>query len=89
MVFFKRLHRKLDLIVERTGKIMADLQNISADLDQIKEGVIAANVKLAEQTQIIADLTAQLANGVPVTQADLDALDAKTEEIKGLLNPAV
>ena len=68
---------------------MADIANIGRDLDQIKEAITAKLDKLSAEIQALKD---QLANSIPVTQADLDALDAKTEDIKaqlGVVDPPV
>jgi predicted nucleic acid-binding Zn-ribbon protein len=73
----------LQAINRKGNAIMADIANISEDLDQIKAGVTNA-------IQAIADLQAQIAAIQPgaATQEQLDALDAKTEEIKAMLTPA-
>jgi len=77
------LQRQVGNLIRKEDEIMADVQNLSDDLDQIKAGVLAAQAA-------IADLKAQVAAIQPgaATQEQLDALDAKTEEIKALLSPA-
>jgi predicted nucleic acid-binding Zn-ribbon protein len=73
----------LQAINRKGNAIMADIANISEDLDQIKAGVTNA-------IQAITDLQAQIAAIQPgaATQEQLDALDVKTEEIKAMLTPA-
>jgi hypothetical protein len=68
----------------KENKIMADIQNLSDDLDAIKAGVDAAIVLIAELKAQIAAIPAGAA-----TQEQLDALDAKTEAIKAALAPPV
>ena len=68
----------------KENKIMADIQNLSDDLDAIKAGVDSAIVLIAELKAQIAAIPAGAA-----TQEQLDALDAKTEAIKAALNPDV
>lgn len=87
----RAIEKKLDyivnlimLVLKRENKIMADIENISADLDQIKLGILDAQGAIAELKEQIAAIVPGAA-----TQEQLDALDAKTEEIKLLLNPAV
>ena len=78
-----RLDRIEKLIKLKGDSIMADIANLNEDLDAIKAGVQVALVAIEE-------LKAQIA-AIPVgaaTQEQLDALDAKTEEIKSLLSPA-
>jgi hypothetical protein len=67
--------------------IMASEQDLQNDLDAIKAGVDAAVAAAANQSKVIADLTAQLAAGSPVTQAQLDALDTEAKGIVTALTP--
>lgn len=66
-----RIETRLEEIVSSE----ADLQNA---LDKIKAGVQA-------QAQKLADLSAQIAAGTPVDQAQLDALVAEANDIAALL----
>lgn len=67
-------------------QIMATVKELSDELDAIKTAV--DGVKATVQTQItqIADLQAQIAAGTPVTQQQLDDLDAKADSILADLN---
>jgi hypothetical protein len=71
-----QIEAKLDLLLTKVGSLMSVETDLQADMDAIKAGV--ATVLAAQQAQAatIAQLTAQLAAGTPVTQAQLDALDA-------------
>lgn len=79
----KIINFNITKLTERMTKLMADIQNLSDDLDQIKAGVLDAQTAIAELQAQIAAITPGAA-----TQEQLDALDAKTEEIKALLTPA-
>ena len=70
--------QQLSLISQKADKIMADLATVKADLAQLVTDVNTMKTTTAQQ---IADLKAQIAAGSPVTQADLDEIDAT---IKGL-----
>ncbi len=86
--FRAHLDLRLDRNHERQNKMNADIQ---AALDQIAatktvalsvEGAVTLmQGQLTDQAASIADLKAQLANGTPVTQADLDALKAGTADL--------
>jgi archaellum component FlaC len=83
------IEQKLDMLLFQGGKVMATVQELSDELDQIKAAV--DGVKATVQTQIdeIAKLKAQLEAGTgPVTQAQLDELDAKADSILAALTPA-
>jgi hypothetical protein len=58
-------------------KIMASLEDLNAKVDGLSAGLdeVQTGVDVVQQT--VVDLRAQLESGTPVTQADLDALDAK------------
>ena len=87
--------RILESIYKLRCDIMASIQDLQADLGAAKasvdglssgmDDVLAKvgdikNQNLAQQAQIAA-LQAQLAAGSPVSQADLDALDAQAKAI--------
>lgn len=84
-----RADPRLDRILAQLESLMASNADLKADLDDIKAGVAAVSTQLTAQAQSIADLKAQLAAGSPITQADLDALDAEAKEIRGALDPLV
>ena len=65
---------------------MATVQELSDELDAIKSAVDAVKATVAQQIQQIADLQAQIVAGTPVTQAQLDELDAKADSIIADLN---
>lgn len=69
-------------------QIMATQQELSDELDAIKTAVDAVKATGAEQVVLIAALKAQLDAGTPVTQDQLDALDAKADTILASLTPA-
>ena len=62
----------------------ADLQT---DLDAIQAGVARSLAAQTAQAATIADLRAQLAAGTPVSQAQLDSLDAEAKAIVATLTP--
>lgn len=86
---------KLDLILQQLRlvlvqgvKLMATVKELSDELDAIKTAVDTVKALVATQVTQIADLTAQLAAGTPVSQAQLDDLDAKADGILAALTPA-
>ena len=66
---------------------MATVKELSDELDAIKTAVDTVKAETAAQKQQIADLLAQLAAGTPVSQEQLDDLDAKADSILAALNP--
>jgi hypothetical protein len=66
---------------------MATQQELSDELDAIKTAVDAVKVTGAEQVALIAALKAQIDAGTPVSQDQLDALDAKADSILAALAP--
>ncbi len=62
----------------------ADLQT---DLDAIKTGVATLLTAAIANAATIADLKAQLAAGTPVSQEQLDALEAEAKAIVASLTP--
>ncbi len=64
---------------------MATFKETKEDLDDIKTAVAALPAKFDDLKAQIAALKAQIEAGTPVSQADLDALDAEAEEIKASL----
>lgn len=65
---------------------MATVQELSDELDSIKTAVDAVKATVTAQIQQIADLQAQIAAGTPVSQQQLDELDAKADSILASLN---
>lgn len=63
-------------------------KDLQAALDTIKNGVSDVVNRLTAQAAKIADLTAQVAAGTPVTQDQLDALTAEANEIAAVLTAA-
>jgi hypothetical protein len=82
-----RIEAKLDQALTKEGTILMNESDLQADLDAIKAGVAATLTAQQAQAATIADLKAQLANGTPVTQAQLDALDAEAKAIVVSLTP--
>ena len=82
------INGKLDMLLFQGGKVMATVQELSDELDAIKTAVDGVKADSAAQKQLIADLKAQLAAGSPVSQAQLDDLDAKADSILAVLAPA-
>ena len=66
---------------------MSTVQELQADLDTIKSGVAEVLVKVQAQADQIAALTAGQAAGSPVTQQQLDDLDAEAKAIVASLTP--
>lgn len=80
------IHDKLTLILEGILEIMSTQEELKATLDGIQADVAVVVGKLDAQSQAIADLQAQLATGVPVTQEQLDGLKAEADSIKAALD---
>lgn len=75
------IQRKLGQILVQLGaiqrtetQIMVDITSLKAQLAEIDSETNDIATKLDVQTAVIADLTAKLAAGGVVTQADLDGL---------------
>jgi hypothetical protein len=69
----------------RPNHMPATVQELSGELDAIKTAVDAVKVTLQAQIDEIAALKAQLAAGTPVSQEQLDALDAQADSILAAL----
>jgi hypothetical protein len=82
-----RIEAKLDQVLTKEGTILMNESDLQTDLDAIKAGVAATLTQVTAQAATIASLTAQLAAGTPVTQAQLDALDAEAKAIVASLTP--
>lgn len=78
---------RLQTLEQQGLSIMATQQELSDELDQIKTAVDIVKAASVDQIAQIAALTAQLAAGTPVTQDQLDALDAKADSILVALGP--
>ncbi len=65
--------------------IVATYKETKDDLDDIKNAVAALPAKFDDLKAQIQALKDQIAAGTPVSQADLDVLDAEAEEIKASL----
>lgn len=75
VMFWKWLQNKLGL--ERLDKIMASVDELNAKLDAIPpvlDAIVADEQALKDEIQKLKD---QIAAGTPVTQEQLDSLDAK------------
>lgn len=81
MWLWRREKQRLFTLLEN---IMATEQDLQNDLDAIRDGVTTA---LTALNATIADLKAQIAAGSPVTQEQLDALDAEAKTIIAGLAP--
>lgn len=91
--------KKLDLVLERLDmllghivtilrkeqQIMTTEKQLQADMDAIQTGVATVLEQQTAQAAVIAALKAQLEAGTPVTQEQLDALDAEAQAIVGSL----
>lgn len=75
------------LILGGLLKLMSTSQDLKDSLDNIQSGVSAVAAKLASQTQAIKDLKDQLAAGSPVSQEQLDALEAEAQSIEDAFAP--
>jgi len=67
---------------------MSTFNDVKVELDAIKDGVASLLAKSQKQADLIAELQAQLAGGIPVTQAQLDSLKAEQDSIIAVLTPA-
>ncbi len=75
--------------VEAQGdKLMAKVQELSDELDAIKTAVDEVLALDKAQIAEIAALKQQISDGTPVTQEQLDSLDAKADGILAALRPA-
>jgi len=77
---------RLGVLTTQGAHIMATVQELSDELDSIKTAVDAVKATVTAQIQQIADLQAQIAAGTPVSQQQLDELDAKADSILASLN---
>jgi uncharacterized protein with von Willebrand factor type A (vWA) domain len=64
---------------------MATEQDLQDSLAAISNGIQALAAKFADQSTQIADLKAQIALGTPVSQAQLDSLEANAQAIEDAL----
>jgi hypothetical protein len=76
-------------VYRKVRRIMTTEKNLQDTLDAIKDGVATVVDKLTAQAKTIADLTAQIAAGTPVTQDQLDALGTEATGIASALAAAV
>jgi hypothetical protein len=86
--------RKLDLILVHVdalaaqgSQLMADIKELSDDVDTLKGNVVAVLAILDEQKVLIQALKDQIAAGGVATAADLNAIDAKVDEANALFAP--
>jgi len=79
---------QLRALKAQQGRLMANVQELSDELDAIKVAVDAVKALGQAQVEEIAALKAQIEAGTPVTQEQLDALDAKADGILAALSPA-
>jgi len=83
---------KLTRAIHAQGaRLMADLRELQSELTEIKAGIVDLKTRAAAtiQAQVdeIARLTAIIAAGGAITQADLDGLDAQADDALALLAP--
>jgi len=80
-------------LVEKGNRMAVDLAQLKTDLAALvaseKAAEAAEKADLALISDNIAALKAQLANGGPVTQADLDALDSQVQTVSSGLQTIV
>jgi len=80
-------------LVEKGNRMAVDLAQLKTDLAALvaseKAAEAAEKTDLALISDNIAALKAQLANGGPVTQADLDALDSQVQTVSSGLQTIV
>lgn len=87
-----RIETLLHQLIAQGTKTMATMQEVLADLDDLKaKGVAYIAGRDAVDVQLRADLAAALAAaGIsPAEQADIDLAFSKAEEAKALLTPPV
>ncbi len=71
-------------VIVQGDLLMAKVEDLQADLDKLKADVSA---RLDALAATIADLKQQIAAGTPVTQEQLDALDAEVKAIDDSVSP--
>ncbi len=74
-------------IARQESQIMSKEADLQTDLDAIKTGVATLLTAAIANAATIADLKAQLAAGTPVSQDQLDALEAEAKAIVASLTP--
>lgn len=74
-------------ITSKEQIIMSKETDLKADLDAVQAGVTSVLAAQTAQAATIADLKNQLAAGTPVTQQQLDDLDAEAKAIVASLTP--
>ena len=80
-VNFPQLTQFFTQLLQREDEIMATIADVQAKVATIGNAVHSINVKLDDVAIEIANLKAQVAAGQPVTQEQLDALDASLQAI--------
>jgi len=75
--------RRLKKVEQETKTLMATVDQLKADMTAFVNAVAAAQAKitadLATISATIQNLKNQAGSGVPISQADLDALDAQVQ----------
>lgn len=77
--------RLLVTLIRRADQIMAKFEDLKASLDHITEEVAALPAMFADLRATIQDLRDQIAAGTPVTQEQLDGLEAEAQAIEDSL----
>ena len=80
-VHFPQLTQFLTQLLHREEMLMATLADVQEKVTAIATAVHNINTGLDRVATEIMDLKAQIAAGVPVTQEQLDALDASLQSI--------
>jgi chromosome segregation ATPase len=83
----RRADGKLDRILAHLEGLMATQADLKKELDTIKDGVANLLTKATANAQTIAELQAQVADGSPVTQQQLDDLSTEAQGIVDTLTP--
>jgi septal ring factor EnvC (AmiA/AmiB activator) len=78
---FPQLTQLLTQFLHREDTLMATIADVQAKVTTIGAAVHNINVKLDGVAAEIANLKDQLAAGSPVTQEQLDALDASLQDV--------
>lgn len=87
--YLRTLNRKLDIIMATQAEFDAKVDELDSTLDVVAAGVSAFAANTASQDQVIADLKAQIAAGLPVDLTKLEAVNAEAKAIADTFSKVV
>lgn len=82
------LNRKVEEVMTSQASIDADVQTLSGVLQGVSDVVSDTNTQAGNLVTAVAALAQQLANGQPVSTADLDSLAANAGAVETALQQA-